>query len=194
MLEQLWAWAETLKPLGVWGHLLTFLLSVFTTTLFFARYIATSRAEIRRLRLETRNQNLLGARLACYKECFALLSEFQKVTFGYRDGRNEHRSVTVEELSTLNAALSNWNSAHALLLSGDAGGRFYLLRGCIRDLLRALQLAGQDELLAEKRLYELVRHIHRVELALKTDIGVFAVDEFLALSRPKNYAQVENLG
>src|SRR5262249_2489345 len=155
-----------LKSLGVWGHLLTFGLSVLTTTLFFARYIATSRAEIRKLRLQTRNQfaeNLLGERLSCYRECFALLSEFLKVALGFRDLKNGFRPVTSSELSALNARLSDWDSAHALLLSGDAGGRFYQLRACIRDLLQSGQRPEQSDALNEKDFRRLVKHIERVE-------------------------------
>src|SRR5262249_26985029 len=138
-------------------------------------------------------ENLLGERLSCYRECFALLSEFLKVALGFRDLKNGFRPVTISELSALNARLSDWDSAHALLLSGDAGGRFYQLRACIRDLLQSGQRPEQSDALNEKDFRRLVKHIERVELALKTDVGVFAVDEFLALSRPEKYTDVETL-
>lgn len=196
MLETIADLFEKLRSLGAAGHILTFAGSVLTTTLFFLRYTANARAELRRLRLEIRNQyadQLLKQRLECYPECYRLLSDFIKVGRGFSSGRRGYAAIPIEQIITVNDSINSWDSEHAILMSNDAGRKIYELR---IELQRAITaLAENSGAAMDAKAFEVIADkMAIVEIALKTDIGVFAVDEFLNLARPTYYSEIEPAG
>jgi hypothetical protein len=191
MLDSIKETLEALNSFGAWGHLLTFGASVLTTAFFFLRYAANSRAEIRRLRLEIRSQyadQLMRQRLRHYTACYALLSEFAKRSLGFRVAEMRDPGVSRTELEALSDALSDWDSQHSLLMSSDATEKIYQLRVALREMLTALPTVTPDAKLDFDSFRSLLGQIEKVEVALKTDLGIFAVDDFLRLPRPSYYS------
>ena len=194
MTESLSGLLEWIKSLGVLGHLLTFSLSAVTTALFFARYAASSRAELRRLQLQTRSEyaeELLKTRLEVYPELYNVISEFIKHVWGFRSGDFGYVGATGAQLSELSTKISDWDSKHAILMSMEVSGALWLLRTAVQQKVSSIPKEDMNSIVEEGDFKNIGDKMVAVELALKTDLGVFAVEEYLRLARPKHYASAE---
>lgn len=127
--------------------------------------------EMRKLRSETVQayaDRLLDERLKVYPSLYSILSSFSK--------RVWKEPISREALSKLHEAINNWNSEHGILLSGRTNivaYRFYKMTSGLvertEDEIRELFLLNQEKA-------NLVRKISELELALKSDIGIYIAE------------------
>jgi len=125
----------------------------------------TLRAEVERLRLAVQQkllEQLVAARLAVYPELYAMLSELPKAARGTLSSPG----VLRELLAKVNA----WDSKHAILLGPDATNVCYAFRQTLADAGR-----GADEV-DDTRLADLFRRAELLELALRSDLGIYGVE------------------
>jgi hypothetical protein len=69
--------------------------------------------------------------------------------------------------------------------------RVHKLRQELQELIVKLPGSDPSELLSVEDFRVLIKKIEIVETALRTDIGVYAVDEFLSLSRPTKHPEID---
>lgn len=159
--------------------------------MFFARYAANSRAELRRLQLQTHSEYadaLLKARLEYYPELYSIVSEFVKQVWGFRSGRLGYVGASGSQLQDLSSRVNDWDSKHAILMSMDTSGALWSLRKAVQEKVRCIPSEDISLTLEEIAYKDIGEKIAAVELAMKTDLGVFAVEEYLSLTRPTRYA------
>jgi hypothetical protein len=118
-------------------------------------------------------ERLQERRLAVYPEAFAILSECAKAV--YRE------TITREYLVTALSQFQTWDSANSLLLSGHAANIVFDAQWQLHDRLKSMSGLPNPAYLLES--------IEAMELALKGDIGVFAV-EFEDNLKFKSYGEV----
>jgi CRISPR/Cas system-associated endonuclease/helicase Cas3 len=127
---------------------------------------STAGTELRKQELQlfrTYAEGLQKHRLDAYPEVYKLLSESLK---------QFHRGAfTREKLHDLLATFQAWDSAHSLLLSRDAANVFFEAQWLFHDVLAK----GTDPLTSEES-QKIGERLEAMELALKDDIGVFAVE------------------
>lgn len=195
MIDQ---WAEWLSNI-TFPVFLTYIAavasSIICTGMYYVRRMAKvkakirSESELRRLEiLSNYAEDLMAKRIEVYKECYSTLSEFVKVSLGFRSGRKEYVGVSRDQLSEFNEKLSDWDSKYAIFLSGGATGKVFHLRKSVRDALSSFDtLSEGDGFLKKEEFVALLKKIESAEVALKTDIGVLAVDAFISIARPEGY-------
>jgi len=159
--------------IALFGVLLSVTVSVFIS-------LRTTNTEIQKLRTEiqqTYTGKLLDKRLELYPEMYYLLSDFRK-KFDVAD-------ISKEDVKRLLKQTSEWNSKHSILFSGQTT----LISVRFRKLLTRLV---QDGFESNESLRELIRTLAELEVALKSDIGIYVIEFSDPAKRFSHYEDVED--
>lgn len=142
--------------------------------------IATTRAtniELQKLRTEiqqTYADRLLEKRLEVYPELYAYLSDFIKVI--------RFSSVTKDSLEKLHSQVMQWDSRHSILFTARTGVIFHHFYMLLMEMVKLSDMEIRGRFSSEEEKKRLRHALSGVELALKSDLGIYVV-EFADLSK-----------
>jgi hypothetical protein len=128
--------------------------------------IRSSRTELRKQELalyQSYASTLQKERLKAYPIAYKLASNCLK-TFT----RSE---LTKEYLNRMLEDFQKWDSENSILLSNQSASVAFNFQSILSTLL-----VDGSEVIPSKSLHELAEYCEKLELALKTDLGVFAVE------------------
>ena len=141
--------------------------------------------KISKLRTEiqqTYTDKLLEKRIEIYPSLYKLLSSFTKNIVS-------QQAISLSQLQTLLAEISEWDVNNAVFLSGKAFELSYRLRTQVIQLIKA-QI---DNLQNEELLSDLRHKADDVKLALKEDIGIFVVEFPEEQKTFKSFQEIANM-
>ena len=148
----------------------------------------TVSSQIHKLQLELRHiyaNRLHEKRVEVYPAAYELLSEFAKI--------NKTGDVTRGYLDNLAIRIAEWDSKYSIFLSASTTPIAYNFRKLLAELsdkndqdLRKVFDSHEER----KRIY---RAIAQFELALKGDIGIFAVEFYSPEQQWKDYPELEQV-
>lgn len=111
------------------------------------------------------NELLYQARLTAYPELYSIVSTLSKEL--------QHKTIDFPLIKRTAKQLNDWDSAHAILLSGRSGDAVSALRFYLQDQLKIQKLEK-----IEKLSKELSPKIAELEHSIKIELGVFSLKEF----------------
>jgi hypothetical protein len=153
---------EAIPPLiALLGVMLSIAVSLLTSRMVFKN-------EARKLILEARkayDSKLVEARLNAYPGLYLLISKFAKQI------RHEH--ISRNDIDSFLREIDEWDSRNAILLSARTGHLCGRLRESLEAWLRADITTRPDV----STLQDLIQKIGILELALKSDLGIFGVED-----------------
>jgi hypothetical protein len=117
---------------------------------------------------------LLEKRLEVYPEFHHALSDFVKLI--------ERRQFSKQAVVDLRKKTDDWDSRNAVFLGARVGSIVYEFR------MTLAQLEGEGE--QEIEQMELLKRVGEVELALKSELGVYAFDSPDSIKRFKSYPEM----
>ncbi len=158
-------------PKEIWIALIAFLgvLSSAVVSFLISRNIVNT--ELKKLRYEMKKtyaSKLLEARLNVYPTLYFLLSSFLKET--------RYRSIHKTTIETLLAQIDEWDSKNAILLGENSGRICYIFRENLWQLLDCTNEKLKQKLESPQFIEELRTEAQKLELAIKSDIGIYGVD------------------
>lgn len=127
--------------------------------------------EVQKLRAEIRQTyagKLLEKRIDVYPALYKLLSDFDKMLRLDKVSRS-----VVEELLR---QIFEWDSENALIMSGYAGRILYEFRKLLMDWLQLPDNDFQRKFASSDEKWNRLQEVGKVELALKSDIGIYVVE------------------
>lgn len=110
---------------------------------------------------------LLQKRLESYPRLYALLSNFGK-------DRQAKVKINGEYLTTFLKQINEWDSAYAIFLSARAGRHCFQFRTALAKLCKKNDKEISEQLRGPQSAF--MAALRELELSLKGDIGVFAVE------------------
>lgn len=114
------------------------------------------------------SRRLFEKRLLVYPELYSFLSEFGKtLVFG-----NPSR----KDLELLFSQIQNWDSLNSILFSAPTGLSVYQFRIRINDYLKKSESEILEFLNSPENRKSLIKELQSVELALKAELGVYAIE------------------
>lgn len=162
MLEDPRTIAAIIALLGVF-------LSVTSSVLVTRLTAKTEREKIKQQLHNTYAEKIISKRMESYPILFDLISTFVKQVY---DGTFKE-SGRVKKLSE---AVRRWDGQHAIFMSSQTQRDMYLFRKEIDSFCTSFEdTSGEYEL---TELEDLWKALVRLELSLKTDIGVFVLDKY----------------
>ena len=140
-----------------------FLVALFTS-------LHTVRLEVEKVRLTTQQrafEKVLEVRLKEYPKLYSLLSDLPKAL--------EPGSDIVVPLGDLLRQVNEWDSQYSIFLSPDASNTCYEFRQQLLDLRKEHSGSIRDAI-DEKGRSSLLRWAERLELALRSDLGLHGME------------------
>jgi hypothetical protein len=137
-------------------------------------------AELRLRRIELTKayaENLLKKRLECYPELYCMIGDYFKIADELSYSISVPGVSEVNRLKTLYENINSWDSKNALLISNACAQSMYHARTKIRSVFDRYQGLEAQAIGREERK-NINDVLERVEIALKTDIGVYEIGEF----------------
>jgi hypothetical protein len=123
-------------------------------------------------------EKLYLKRLEVYPVLYEIISSFAK--------RIRHEAISQKELRAFAEKINEWDSKHALLTSAFTVQQLITLR----KALRSLEVSGEERF-SKDTLYKTVFPlILDLELAMKTELGVFASDGYHSPVKVRPLAEV----
>ncbi len=101
--------------------------------------------------------------------------------------------VSKESISKLRAEIDDWDSNHAVLFSGRTGIVCYKFRQSLGELSQQADEDLQKRLQVTDSFRELRHAIAELELALKSDLGIFVVEFPEGEKQFGWYREIENV-
>lgn len=134
------------------------------------------------------SETILKSRLEVYRELWHILSHNLKVIHGTHHQQHLNGATDASKLNTLFEDLTDWDSKNTLLLSKRSG---YLIHQLRMQLLHMIKLPAEESAGIENSEREKLIEISRkLEISIKTDIGIFEVDEFEARHTISGYSEL----
>jgi hypothetical protein len=127
--------------------------------------------EVQKLRTEiqqTYTGKLLEKRLEVYPALYRLLSDFDKTI--------RLDIVSQSTIEDLRKQIFAWDSENALIMSGYAGRMLYEFRRILIDLAQLPDAVLQSRFSSPEEKWNMLQEVGKVELALKSDIGIYVVE------------------
>jgi hypothetical protein len=138
-------------------------------------------AEFRFRRADLSNtyaENILGRRLELYPELWRHLSGYAKIARQLPAADGVKTAVDVNSLRQLHADISAWDSNNGLIMSANTANSCYAFRADLRRILEAHGGNAGSQALTKEERDLIIGHLARLEVALRTDIGIYEVEEF----------------
>jgi hypothetical protein len=151
--------------IALFGVLLPILVSLFVSK-------KTISTELRKLRFQAEQvfwSEILKRRMDTYPQLYYLLSEFnKKIEFTHQISKTDIESLSVK--------INEWDSENAIVFSRRTATLCYRFREMLWELIEE----SDEELKKKLSNQELLRDIYQktgtLELALKSDLGIYGVD------------------
>jgi hypothetical protein len=125
------------------------------------------KTELTRLRLGTQQkllEQIVPMRLSAYPEMYSYLSDLVKAC--------AIRTPDFQELRALLDKVNEWDSKHSILLGPDTTNICYDFRTKLQDIVGAGAVNPTREVDREA----ILRHAELLELALRSDLGIYGVE------------------
>jgi len=167
---------------------------IFTIIITVYLNIRQMNTELKKLRTESKQKitdQLLEKRLETYPKLYDLISSFdKKIRFGTVPNPeiyNLNKDVPSEckftplpqsDIKQLFEDILVWDSQYAVFLSAFAGGVLHNLRLALYPIIQMDDKMYLEEYGTPIKLKELKIQAHRLEFALKLDLGIFDVEFF----------------
>jgi hypothetical protein len=111
---------------------------------------------------------LLEKRIECYPILYQALSGLDKsIRFG---------KLTKKDVEALLKAVLNWDTQYAIFMSSESGSRLHQFRMHLNKLSRMEEKAFNQKFSTNEEQLELLRKANRVEISIKNDLGIYAVE------------------
>lgn len=163
------------------------LFSIASALYLTSRKISSEFKMSRYMLTHTYAQNVLSRRLDAYPEIWGYVCEYEKVVLGFPGALGEKRRCDINYLLSFNESVSQWDNRHGLLLSPNAGLACWKMRMVICEALENASLSSKDSSLPAIEIEKILKYSSRLEVALRTDIGVYEVDKLEERKKFKNY-------
>lgn len=134
------------------------------------------------------SETILKSRLEVYKELWHILSHNLKIIHGTHYQQDLNGATDASKLNSLFEKLSDWDSKNTLLLSKRSG---YLIHQLRMQLLHMINLPAAESVIIDNREREkVIESLRKLEISIKTDLGIFEVDEFEARKTISGYSEL----
>jgi hypothetical protein len=150
-------------------------------------------AEFRFRRADLSNtyaENILGRRLELYPELWRHLSGYAKIARQLPAADGVKTAADVNSLRQLHADISAWDSNNGLIMSANTANSCYAFRADLRRILEAHKGNAGSEALTKEERDLIIGHLARLEVALRTDIGIYEVEEFEGRRIVRSYRDI----
>ncbi len=158
-------------PKELWIALITFcgiLLSAIMSLLISRNIVNTELKKLRYEMKKTYASKLLEARLNVYPTLYFLLSSFLKEA--------RYKTIHKKTIETLLSQIDEWDSKNAILLGENSGRICYVFRENLWQLLHCTDEELKRNLSSTQFIEELRTEAQKLELAIKSDLGIYGVD------------------
>jgi hypothetical protein len=162
--------AESIRSLLT---LLGVLITVFVSYQITIRRITAEIHKTNQGTLAIYAEYLGKARIDSYPELFGILSTLVKAIDYHPDLGNPDLAL-IDAFSKIN----EWDSRHGLLLAHESGKRCFSLRLILRDIIRAGYHSLGPFISDQCRKTDLENALVGLEVALRKDLGVYALEEW----------------
>lgn len=167
-----------------WVALIGVVLSVIAS-LFVSRW--QTKTEILKLRSELEQiyaEDILKKRLEIYPGLYSALAGVVRLI--------EFNEFSRSDLVELQSQMEDWVENNGLLMSGNTGLTFHLFRLKLRKLLKIENEEFREQAKNVAFLREVRNSIQEMELALKTDLGIYVVEFPEENQKFKSYREIED--
>lgn len=167
------------------------------SALYFTSRKISAEMKYRRLDLTSLySGNILETRLLKYPGIWHHICAFDKILFRFPNDQGAAFTPTLGSLKIFNSQISRWDNENGLILSTSTAIVYERLRSAVRDVLVKRASESDDVVLAAEEISTLVSKMGRLELALRTDVGIYEVDRLEARFLHLSYDDVnfETLG
>lgn len=166
------------------------LFSIASALYFTARKIS---AEFRFRRADLSNiyaQNILSERLKLYPQLWGVLSDYAKILEKRPKRDGELHTADVDSLLGFNHNISRWDSAHSLILSTNASIACFELLRTLREVLNGRSADQGAQPITRDEYLLISAGLTRLEVALRTDLGIYEIEKLEARKVLRGYAEV----
>lgn len=113
-------------------------------------------------------EQLVAARLVSYPELYSMISDLVKAMYG--------RNITAVYLRALQERIHAWDSLHAILLGPHTTNVCFDFRQTLALAARLADQTGEESAEATNAREDLWGKAARLELGLRSDLGVYGVE------------------
>lgn len=166
------------------------LFSIASALYFTARKIS---AEFRFRRADLSNiyaQNILSERLKLYPQLWGVLSDYAKILEKRPKRDGELHTADVDSLLAFNHNISRWDSAHSFILSTNASIACFELLRTLREVLNGRSADQGAQPITRDEYLLISAGLTRLEVALRTDLGIYEIEKLEARKVLRGYAEV----
>jgi hypothetical protein len=145
--------------------------TIVSTLIAWATARSRVRVEVQKLRLGVQQkllEQLVAARLVVYPDLYTLLSELSKI----RRALVKDQTALVDLLDRVNA----WDSRHSILLGPHSTNVCYEFRQTLAKAASIASDSASNEANVRKVLEAVLAQAERLELALRSDLGIYGVE------------------
>jgi hypothetical protein len=128
-------------------------------------------SEIRGIRLEMQSSyanKLQERRLDVYPLLHTSIIEFVKDI--------QARTTSFEHLEALYESVSEWDSKNSILLGAHSRYVLYRFERALHNIVKKGEAAFKNRIVSSEQRKKLIRRCFEVDLALKSDLGVFEIE------------------
>lgn len=144
------------------------LISVFISFISTKTQLNTENKKINKSTEQEYLKLIIAKRIEIYPIIYFELHEFMRLSY-------EHYPTLIE-LKKFENTLSDLNSKYAVFLGVKTADNFYKLRRYITDISIKIKNAKELQIKSEDRNNALRKNIQKVEISLKIDLGIFALE------------------
>ncbi len=141
--------------------------------------------ELQKLKSEiaqTYTDKLLEERLKFYPDGYYLLTSFAKKIW--------KESISIEDLMEFDSQVNSWNSKYGILFSGNTNIVAYKFYRMMDELVDKTEDEVREMFMLNENKANLVRSISELELALKSDIGIYIADNKYGKEEFRSYQEL----
>jgi hypothetical protein len=166
------------------------LFSIASALYFTARKIG---AEFRFRRADLANvysESILATRLQLYPELWAYLASYGVLMEGFPEADGKQPVANVGSLLVFNKNILQWNNRHSFIFSTSS---MFACSDLMREVRRVLNKRGEVEgsqPITRDEYLILYRVITKLEVSLRTDLGLLEVEKLEARKIPFDYKDV----
>lgn len=111
---------------------------------------------------------IIAKRIEIYPKIYYELHEFMRLIIDH--------DPTLDELKNFEKKLAELNSLYAVFISARTSDIYYRLRRYLYMIINKIKEKGQNKIESEDRKYVLHKHIQKIEIGLKKDLGIYLIE------------------
>lgn len=147
-----------------------------------------SNLEIQKIRYEMQaavSDVITRERLAHYSDLYRQLELYTRAI--------QRKQLNLMVAKDTLSSIEEWYSTHGLLLGSESNSACYTLIRKLSRITDVQEEAFNERLADDEKRRQLIRDAWSFEIALKNDLGIFAVEHFDPDVKPKSYLEVDQL-